>query len=280
MNQNVKETLMKKRVLLSIGLVLAGIIILGSVGLLTTRASGLRAKAPEDVVTSFYDDYLAAFNLGSEARGNPLVTRAYRDSAYLHPEFVKAVDALLVAFESSDRPGGYDPFLLAQDVPQHVTVAEVTTFDETAHVRVTSSFEGHAMLVTLTRENGRWQILAVNPMPADVAANFYTWYIRYEGNPLVDNAYAEHPNLTEGFVARVEASLAAMKAENQGGADPILLAQDVPVEVKTAADALSRTGATVKLDLFWGGNPTPSERIVTLTFDDRLWKIDKIAMVD
>ena len=136
------------------------------------------------------------------------------------------------------------------------------------------------MLVTLTRASGRWQILAVNPMPENVVAGFYNWYIRYEGSPLVDGAYADHPNLTQGYIARVDESLTAMQAENKGGADPILLAQDVPVEIQTAAGGLSATEATVKLGLVWGGNPTPSERIVTLAFDDRQWKIDGIAMVD
>ena len=277
---------MKGRVLLSISVLVVsisvlvvGVLIFGSLGLYVANASVRKARAPEEVVNSFYEAYLESIDLSSEG-GNPLVSRAYRDNPYLHPEFVEAVDALLVSFENADQPGGYDPFLLAQDVPESVTVAEVATFDDIAHVRVTTSFEGHEHLVTLTRLNGKWRVLAVNPMPEHVVASFYNWYIRYDGNPLVDGAYAGHPNLTEGYVARIDASLAAMKAENQGGADPILLAQDVPVKIRAEAGALAGTEATVKLELIWGGNPSPSERTVTLRFEDHQWKIDGIAMVD
>jgi hypothetical protein len=256
-----------------------GVVILSSLGLIATQASSLKVQAPEEIVISFYETYLESFNLGSEERDNPLVARTYRNSPYLHPTFVEAVDALLVSFETSDQPGGYDPFLLAQDVPQHVTVADVRTFDDISHVRVATSFEGHELLVTLTRVKGNWRIMAVNPAPETVVASFYTWYTHYEGNPLVDGTYAEYPTLTRDFVSRVDESLTAMKAsKTPGGADPILLAQDVPAGIETSAGGLSATEATVELELIWSGNPKPSKRIVTLSFEDRQWKIDGVTL--
>jgi hypothetical protein len=93
--------------------------------------------APKEVVTGFYEWYLGGAGAG-EMRQNPLADRAYRASEFLSETFVAEVDALL---DSSER-GGYDPFLLAQDVPASETVGEAVVLAETALVPVETSFEG------------------------------------------------------------------------------------------------------------------------------------------
>jgi hypothetical protein len=75
--------------------------------------------------------------------------------------------------------------------------------------------------------------------PAEVAAAFYAWYLDYIGatgsedmrNPLVDGAYRTSPYLTQSFVGHIDELLADMRAQDSGGYDPFLCAQDVPTEM-------------------------------------------------
>jgi hypothetical protein len=60
--------------------------------------------------------------------------------------------------------------------------------------------------------------------PQEVVTKFYRWYIGYPGNPLVDREYRESPYLAKSFVQEVDGVLAG-----DFRADPILLAQDIPV---------------------------------------------------
>ncbi len=74
---------------------------------------------PEATVERFYRWYLGY-------PGNVMVTGAYRSSEYLTDEFVQQVDATLASFRASNQPGGYDPFLCAQDIPAEFTVEAAT----------------------------------------------------------------------------------------------------------------------------------------------------------
>jgi hypothetical protein len=75
--------------------------------------------------------------------------------------------------------------------------------------------------------------------PAEVTAAFYTWYLDYIGqtgsetmrNPLVDGAYRASPYLTQSFIGHIDELLAEMRAQDRGGYDPFLCAQDVPTEM-------------------------------------------------
>jgi hypothetical protein len=51
------------------------------------------------------------------------------------------------------------------------------------------------------------------------------------------------------------------------------LAQDLPVAVETTPGILSGDEATVVVAMYWGGNPTPSERTVVLELMDGRWQI-------
>jgi len=111
--------------------------------------------------------------------------------------------------------------------------------------------------------------------PDDVVTEFYGGYLDYIGegemrrNPLVDRAYRSSEFLSEDFIAEIDELLAS----KQLFFDPILLAQDVPVKVEAGEATVSGGEASVVVAMFWGGNPTPSERIVTLEMVDGEWKI-------
>ena len=119
------------------------------------------------------------------------------------------------------------------------------------------------------------------PAPARVVSDFYSWYLGYirgeEGlrNPLVDGAYRDCGYLTDRFVDEIERTLASF---DKGGFDPILMAQDVPERVEAGEAAVTSDEASVTVQMFWGNNPTPSERTVKLVLVDGGWKIDAIGL--
>ena len=266
---------MKGKWVLGIGLA----IVVAAAGLAyagAAAATGRGEPAPAQVVTDFYNWYLGYIR-GAEEMRNPLVDGAYRSSEYLADSFIAKVDEAVASF---DR-GGYDPFLMAQDIPQSVTVGEASVDGDEAWVRVETSFEGHVLTVTLKRLDGRWQITGIALAPEVVVSNFYDWYLWYARggeemrNPLVDGAYRDCGALTDRFADEIERTLASF---DKGGFDPILMAQDVPERVEVIEIAVTGDEAGVKVQMFWGNNPTPSERTVTLVLVDGNWKIDAIAI--
>jgi hypothetical protein len=77
------------------------------------------AMDPSGVAIAFYTWYLGY--IGDRATGdfrNPLVDEAYHDQPLLSESWIKSVDETLAGF---DR-GGFDPFLMAQDIPQDFSV--------------------------------------------------------------------------------------------------------------------------------------------------------------
>lgn len=266
---------MKGKLILGCGLVVVAVV----VGLLAAGIGPAQATedvAPEAVVMEFYDWYLG-HSVEGEMRQSPLADRAYRESEYLSQDFVAEVDGLLDSFER----GGYDPFLLAQDVPTSLVVGEAVVLGETALVPVETSFEGHGLSITLKLVDGEWRIDGVGRTPEMVVKDFYEWYVgafRRDGemqNPLVEGTYRERADLSAGFKAEVEETVASF---DRVGYDPILLAQDVPVEVRVGQAEMVGDEARVSVELLWGGNPTPSERTVTVQLIDGDWKIASVEM--
>lgn len=274
---------MKGRGVLSVGL--AVMLVIEGLALLALSDSRLLPSAeaqlvdevlPEDLVRGFYGWYLGAIDL--EGGSNPLVDRSYRSSEFLSGDFVAEVDALLDSFEA----GGYDPFLLAQDVPDSIEVGEALVAGDAAQVHVQTSFSGHGFLVYLTQMDGTWKIDDVVPTPDVIARSFYERYLAYIRNdrgmmrsPLVDGFYRGRPELSDSFVAELDAALAFF---DKGGADPILLAQDVPVEIVVGEAELMGDRALVPLEMFWAGNPEPAARLVTVERIDRRWQIQDVAL--
>jgi hypothetical protein len=111
--------------------------------------------------------------------------------------------------------------------------------------------------------------------PQEVTTKFYRWYIGYPGNPLVDKEYRESPYLAESFIQEIDDFL-----EGSFMADPILLAQDIPERFTVDETDISGDQATVHVSFYWGGNPTPSKRQITLTLIENEWKITDVAMIE
>lgn len=190
-------------------------------------------KSPEAVAESFYAWYLEAY--GNPAEGtieSPLVTKVYRQSDFLTTSFIGHVDDVLAGFETQS---GYDPFLCAQDLPAEMKADGTFLHGELASVIMRSGFPGHVLTVDLQEIDGTWKIsnITCGFSPEGTAKAFYTWYLAYIGdpaveevrNPLVDRAYRESGFLTASFIQELDEQVAAGLS-----ADPILLAQDVPLD--------------------------------------------------
>lgn len=118
--------------------------------------------------------------------------------------------------------------------------------------------------------------------PEAVVTQFYDWYLGAIGegemrqSPLADRAYRSSELLSEVFIAEIDEVLTSFEGGKGGGFDPILLAQDVPVKIEVSEVTLSGEEASVTVEMFWGGNPNPSERIVSLELMDSEWKVTGI----
>ncbi len=105
-----------------------------------------------ETVVAFYAIYIER-----AARENPLATGSYAHMPYLSAEFVAEVDDTLANMQG----GGFDPILLAQDVPMWVRVEHQNVAGNRATVTVATSFEGHRLDVELIQRNDAWEILGV-----------------------------------------------------------------------------------------------------------------------
>jgi hypothetical protein len=114
--------------------------------------------SPQEVVTSFFRWYIGY-------PGNPLRDGEYRTSPYLAEAFVAKVDEILASF---DR-GGFDPFLLAQDIPEQFTVNEAIVSENRASVTVDFYWTGNPVptprQVELELLDGEWKITGIAAYP-------------------------------------------------------------------------------------------------------------------
>lgn len=114
--------------------------------------------SPQEVVTRFYRWYIGY-------PGNPLRDEEYRTSPYLTEAFIEDVAETLASF---DR-GGFDPFLLAQDIPEQFTVNEATVSEDRASVVIDFFWAGNPVptprQVELERIDGVWKITGITARP-------------------------------------------------------------------------------------------------------------------
>lgn len=270
----------------------------------------LAQPGPAEVTQAFYDWYLAYIGEpGSDTFRNPLVDGAYRDSEWLSPAFIAEVDATLASF---DERGGYDPILLAQDVPVRIEVGGPEIAADRATVPVLRYWGGNPdpspMTVELVNSEGNWLIAAVSaespsgaavdpapvapaPVetvpdaaegPAAVVQAFYDWYLATIGepgsdnfrNPLVDRTFRDSVLLTEGFKGHIDETLDNDIAEFGGFmADPILCAQDIPATVSPTVTRLSDEGAAVVAQTSFANHLIS----VDLRQEDGQWRISNIT---
>jgi len=134
---------------------LAVVVVLG-ISLLTSACQGAAraAEEPAMVVETFYKWLM-------EYPGNPAADRAYRSSEHLTATFIEQTDTTL----DSMGPGGADPFLCAQDIPQSFTIGDVNVAGESASVVLretwnpgTSHEISRDLTVALRLLDGHWRI--------------------------------------------------------------------------------------------------------------------------
>jgi hypothetical protein len=196
---------------------------------------------------------------------------AYRDNPYLTAALIAQVDGL--------REGGdlaYDPFLLAQDIPEDILVEKPLIDGDSAVVRVGRRYSGTPqpsyISVHLVREGERWLIDSIQleestagsetagaatVEPATVVESFYAWWIASvesgiageSENPLMTQGYHGSPYLTPTFIAEVDEIIAGF---DRGGYDPFLCAQDVPTELFVDGTIYTSAGARVALHSSFG----------------------------
>ncbi len=110
---------------------------------------------PQEVTTRFFRWYIGY-------PGNPLADKEYRNSPYLAEGFIQEVDTIVASFDA----GGYDPFLLAQDIPEQFSVGEATVADERANVLIRLYWGGNpnpsVRQVDLQQIGGEWKIVAIS----------------------------------------------------------------------------------------------------------------------
>lgn len=116
-------------------------------------ASRQRPLEAGETVEAFYSIYIER-----SMRENPLVTGSYAHMPYLSAEFVTSVGDTLAGMQG----GGFDPIVLAQDVPMWVQVEHEHFAANRATVTVGSSFEGHRLDVELIQRNEVWEIIGVS----------------------------------------------------------------------------------------------------------------------
>ncbi len=106
--------------------------------------------------------------------------------------------------------------------------------------------------------------------PLEVTNAFYSWYLAYPGNPLADRAYRSYPNLTPGFVQKVDSIVGASQG---GGYDPILCAQDKPERFTAELVNLQPPQALVGVRTSFPGHGFQ----VALNNPSGIWKISDVT---
>ena len=99
--------------------------------------------------------------------GSLLGERGYRESPYLSPEYIQELDALVDSFEQQGG-GAFDPFICAQDRPQHILVLEAEGTPELTRVTVEA---WQPIYVDVRLVDWEWQIIAIHCTPPVEQAN-------------------------------------------------------------------------------------------------------------
>ncbi|MBK8901533.1 MAG: DUF3828 domain-containing protein [Anaerolineaceae bacterium] len=202
---------------------------------------------PVAVTQAFYDWYLAYIgDRGSENFRNPLVDKAYHGNPLLTADFIARVDETLASFAG----GGYDPFLLAQDIPNDLFSTWAMISGDVARVTVLRNWgppNMDAIFTHLKRDGDVWRIDNITPVelyepttntPEGTVQMFYAWYTnalrRWFQDDSVVVDYHESDLLTASFKQHLDDMKAEAEAANPGLGlhyDPLLCAQDVPYHV-------------------------------------------------
>ena len=170
---------------------------------------------------------LAFFTWYSGFPGNMLAQRTYRAhpvmQQYVSEAFFSEVDALLDSFDGQPG-GGYDPFLCAQDRPNHYEVTTLAVSDDSATLRVSRGFGGGGMTniqVAMQQTDGMWKIRHINCLrPAETSPP-----PTLPGTPATETAqgWARYHNSAYGFNTEIPTAWTPVETAvvDQNNADPV-----------------------------------------------------------
>ena len=199
-----------------------------------------KGMSPEEVVTNLYTSYIdLCHRVLAGEQVDP--AQAIATSSYLAPELVASLER--VRAEMAAGPGGADPILCAQDVPNELHVDDVVTSGHNATVWLSSDLIGHSVAVELRQADAAWQIVNIHrPMgqegaqsdaPVDwrryenaaygVTVSYPSTWAHEELLPDPDQPPIG-PELVKVMVFLMPQSMADAKAAQQGPPDP-----DAPV---------------------------------------------------
>lgn len=266
---------------LSLSIVLAGCRLIKPGG--ESPAEESSVISPVQVTEQFYTWYMNYGVGGKGETGSPLYDGAYRTSPYLSAGCVAEIDAAL----ANPGQGGVDPFLQAQGFPQSYSFEEDFTAGDVACVifrQQTGPETSHDLTIDLIKEGNSWKIHKIragNPhTPQGTTQLFYEWYIDYahnQANPLVDGIYKTSPYLNPVFITLVSETVSGFES---GGYDPILLAQDIPDSISVQPAVVNGSRASVVVERYWSGSPTPSPITVHLEANGGYWLIVNVSAAE
>jgi len=109
--------------------------------------------------------------------------------------------------------------------------------------------------------------------PADVVQAFYSWYLRFSGNPYTSGA----PEMAQYVTPELVARLANPAKGTPGKAvDPFVCAQNPPASFTAGTPTISGDHATVVVQT-QNGSGTNNDITVSLVQRDGTWQIDNVT---
>lgn len=198
------------------------------------------AHDPVSIATTFYTWYLGY--IGDRATGdfrNPLVDEAYQGHPLLAESFIQEVDDLLAEMREQG-PGGYDPFLQAQDIPMDFSVDPgIEEGTAVVHLQFGPDSVRHLQVTVNDRRQisaiGEDQGLPSSASPAEAAEDSsplatylsaeYSFSFSYPADWMLDELDVQGPGMPDDWPVQASwllmpADVAATLASQSGPPDP------------------------------------------------------------
>jgi hypothetical protein len=107
--------------------------------------------------------------------------------------------------------------------------------------------------------------------PEQTVNQFFSEWVEYKGNPIVDRYYAHSPLIDKTYVEKVDMIITSF---DKSGFDPILCSQDFPERIEITNTAIKDGNAVVSINKVFSGNSLMAE--VILKQKNGKWLINDI----